>query len=146
MTSEPHQPVTATEVWLQWAAEHGVRYEDTGQPFDTVARDYYETSDALSELFSPDSGDGTLTASQRLPINVAYARALLIEAVIVRRGGVLDPYVDPIQITGPDGRLVPPHAGPEHGPRWETTSPPGAGHDLGPQPQDVPAVARGVRR
>lgn len=48
MTSELHQPVTATEVWLQWAAEHGVNYEDTGQPFDELARDYYEASDGLS--------------------------------------------------------------------------------------------------
>lgn len=145
MTSEPHQPATATQVWRQWAAEHGVHYEDTGQPFDQVARDYYATSEALHELSSPDVGDGTLTASQRLAINVAYARALLIEAVIVRRDGVLDPYVDPIQVVDPDGRLVPPHTGPEHGARWETTPPAGVIHDPVPQHAAL-AVARGVPR
>ena len=65
MNQDPHHLVTRTELWLQWAAEHGVRYDDTGKSFPEVARDYYQTSDSYRELVYPDLGDDALTASHR---------------------------------------------------------------------------------
>lgn len=94
-------------MWLQWAADHGVRYDDTGKSFAEVARDYYQTSDSYRELVYPDLGDDALTASHRAAANVANARTLLIEAVIGRRGGDLDPYVNPLEVIDPNGRGVP---------------------------------------
>jgi len=46
--------VTRTELWLQWADAHGVRYDDVGKSFDDVGRDYHQTSDAYREVLAPE--------------------------------------------------------------------------------------------
>ncbi len=80
MNDDPDRLVTRAELSLQWAAGHGVRYDEDGKSFDEVARDYYQAA-----------------------ANIAYARALLIEAAVERRGGHLDPCVDPVHVRDPNG-------------------------------------------
>lgn len=144
MNQDPHHLVTSTELWLQWAADHGVRYDDTGKTFEDVARDYYQSSDSYRELMYPDLGDAALTASHRAATNVAYARSLIIEAMIGRRGGDLDPYVDPIEVFDPNGRSVPRHPAAGSDPLWESVPPPAAAPEPFPQPSDADAD-RGFR-
>lgn len=74
--------VTRTELWLQWADDH-------------VARDHYQTSDANCEILTPEPRGGGGSAAHQAAGSTPYARALLIETVIERRGGDLDVYVDP---------------------------------------------------
>ncbi|WP_454227177.1 hypothetical protein [Propioniciclava flava] len=107
------RPVTRTESWLQWADDHGVRCDDAGKSFDDVARDHHQTRDAYRELLTPEArGDG-LSATHQAAANTAYARTLLIDAAIERRGGDLDLDVDPVQVRDPHGRIVPPRQSPE---------------------------------
>lgn len=121
MNAQPCGLITGTELWLQWADAHGVRYDGDGKSFDGVARDYYETRDAYRELIAPDQ-TGSQLATQRAAVNTAYALALLIEAAIERRGGDVDFYVDPVQVRDPDGRIVPRHSTPDGS--WEAFSSP----------------------
>jgi len=144
VNQDPHHLVTRTELWLQAAAEHGVRYDDTGKSFAEVARDYYRTGDSYRELVYPDLGDDALTASHRAAANVAYARTLLIEAVIGRRGGDLDPYADPLEVIDPNGRGVPRRPLPAPDARWESTPGPTATPEPLPEPHDA-ATERGFR-
>lgn len=137
--------VTRTELWLQWADEHGVRYDDAGKSFDAVARDYYQTSDAFRELLTPAlRGEGP-SATRQAAANTAYARALLIAAVIERRGGDLDLYVDPVQVRDPNGRIVPPQQGSEVMGEWESIATPAAASEGLWQPHDDPTTDRGFR-
>lgn len=145
MSQDPHRLVTATELWSEWAADHGARYDDGAKSFDEVARDYYETDLAYRQLTSPERGEEAPTASERMAVNVAYARAVLIEAAIVARGGVLNPFVDPIEVVDPTGWGVPRQEVHETDPRWGTTSPPVAATVPLPQPHDVPTATTGWR-
>lgn len=121
MNSQPRGLITGTELWLRWADAHGVRFDDDGKSFDEVARDYYETSDAYRELLAPDPS-GSPSATHQATARTAYARALLIEAAIERRGGDVDFYVDPVQVRDADGRIVPRGSTPDGS--WEAfTSP-----------------------
>lgn len=110
--------VTPAQVWLQWVDEHGVRYDDAGKSFDDVARDYDQTSDAYREFLTPEAGGDVLSATHMAAVNTAYARSLLIEAAIERRGGDLDLYVDPVQVRDPRGRIVPPQQRPDAVGEW----------------------------
>ena len=142
MTQDPYDLVTRSELWLRWAADHGVRYDDTGKSFDEVARDYYQTSDSYRELLVPDLDDAALTASHQQATNVAYARLLLIEAVIGRRGGDLALYVDPLDVIDPNGQVVPRHPRPGSTAGWETAAAPPAAPEPLPQSHDA-ATRRG---
>ena len=146
MNHDGHRLVTRIELWLQWADAHGVRYDDAGKSFDDVARDYYQTSDAYRELLTPEArGDG-LSATHKAAANTAYARALLIESVIERRGGDLDLYVDPVQVRDPHGRIVPPQQRPEAMGEWEdVVSVPAAPPEERPQQLDAPTTDTGFR-
>lgn len=146
MNHEAHHLVTRTELWLQWADAHGVRYEDADKSFDDVARDHNQTSDAYRELLTPElRGDG-FSATRQAAANTAYARALLIEAVIERRGGDLDLFVDPVQVRDPNGRIVPPQHFPEARGEWEDVAPvPAAAPEERPQPHDAPTTDTGFR-
>ena len=53
MSHDPDRLVTTRELWLEWAADHGVRYDDGAKSFDEVASDYYPTSDAYRETHQP---------------------------------------------------------------------------------------------
>jgi hypothetical protein len=145
MSHYPHRRVTSTEWWLEWAAEHGVGYDDGVKSFGELARDYYETSDSCWELASLERGEEAPTASERMAASLAYARALLIEAAIVARGRVLNSSVDPIEVVDPTGWGVPRHQTHEADPRWEPTQLP----DAPPEPlsalHDIPTVTRGWR-
>ena len=145
MNHDADRLVTRTELWLQWADAHGVRYDDVGKSFDDVARDYYQTSDAYRELLIPElRGDG-LSATHQAAANTAYARALLIEAAIERRCGDLDLYVDPVQVRDPNGRIVPTQQCPEVMGEWESIATPAAApEDLLP-PHDASTTDRGFR-
>lgn len=113
MNHDADRLVTRAQLWLQWVDEHGVSYDDAGKSLDDLARDYYQTSDGYRELLIPKArGDG-LSATHKAAANTTYARALLIEAAVERRGGALDPYVDPVQVRDPHGRIVPPQQRPE---------------------------------
>ena len=145
MNHDADRLVTRTGLWLQWAEEHGVRYDDSGKSFDDVARDYYQTSDAYRELLTPAlRGDG-LSATRQATANTAYARALLIEAAIERRGGDLDLYVDPVQVRDPNGRIVPTQQCPEVMGEWESIATPDAAPKELPRPHDAPTTDRGFR-
>ncbi|MHA6508298.1 hypothetical protein [Tessaracoccus sp. Y1736] len=138
--------VPRAQLWLQWANEHGVRYDDAGKSFDDVARDYYQTSDAYRELLTPEARGGVLSATHKAAANTAYARALLIEAAIERRGGDLDLYVDPVQVRDPHGRIVPPQQRPEAMGEWEDVAPvPFAAPEEPVQQHDARTTDRGYR-
>ena len=145
MNDDPDRLVIRTELWLQWAADHGVRYDDADKSIDDVARDYYQTRDASRELLAPDLMGGTLTASHQMAANTAYARVLLIEAAIERRGGDLDLSVDPIQVNDPNGRIVPRRLTPEPGARWESVAATVAAPEQLPQLHDIPTTTSGFR-
>lgn len=115
--------VTRAQLWLQWADEHGVRYDDAGKSFDDVARDFYQASAAYRELLAPEPRGDVLSATHEAAANTAHARSLLIEAAIARRGGDLDLYVDPAQVRDPHGRIVPPQQRPEVMGEWEDMAP-----------------------
>ena len=145
MNHDGDRLVTGTELWLQWAEEHGVRYDDAGKSFDDVARDYYQTSDAYRELLTPElRGDG-VSATHQAVANTAYARALLIEAAMERRGGDLALYVDPVQVRDPHGRIVPPQQRPVAMGEWEDVATPAAAPEELLQPHDAQATDRGFR-
>ena len=145
MNHDAERFVTRTELWFQWADAHGVRCDDAGKSFDDVARDYCQTSDAYRELLTPGPrGDGP-SATHQATANTAYARALLIEAAIDRRGGDLDLYVDPVQVRDPHGRIVPPQQGPDVMGEWESIATPAAAPEELPQPHDAPTTDRGFR-
>ena len=139
MNHDADRLVTRAQLWLQWADAHGVRYDDAGKSFDDVARDYYETSDAYRELLSRGARGDVLSATHKAAANTAYARALLIEAAIERRGGDLDLYVDPVQVRDPHGRIVPPQQSPEAMGEWGDVA-------AGPvrNPRGTPAAARRI--
>lgn len=141
MNSQPRGLITRTELWLQWADAHGVRYDDDGTSFDEVARDYYETSDAYRELLAPDVS-GSQSATHQAAARTAYARALLIEAVIERRGGDVDFYVDPVQVRDSDGRIVP--RGSTADGSWESFSSPAVAPDELPRHRAI-STALGCR-
>ena len=146
MNHDADRLVTRTGLWLQWAEEHGVRYDDSGKSFDDVARDYHQTSDAYRELLTPEARGDVLSVTHRAAANTAYARALLIEAAIERRGGDLDLYVDPVQVRDPNGRIVPPQQGPEAIGEWEDVAPvPLAAPEEPPQQHDAPTTDTGFR-
>lgn len=145
MNHDPDRLVTRIDLWLRWADDHGVRYDDAGKPFDDVARDYYETSEACRELLTPAlRGDG-LSATRQATANTAYARALLIEAAIERRGGDLDLYVDPVQVRDPNGRIVPTQQCPEVMGEWESIATPAAAPEDLLHPHDASTTDRGFR-
>jgi len=146
MNHDPDRIVTRIELWLRWADAYGVRYDDVGKSFDDVARDFYQTGDAYRELVTPElRGDG-LSATHQAAANTAYARALLIEAAIERRGGDLDLYVDPVQVRDPNGRIVPPQQSPEVMGEWEDVAPvPFTAPEEPPQQHDAPTTDRGFR-
>lgn len=123
MNHDAERLVTRTELWLQWADAHGVRYDDVGKSFDDVARDFYQTSEACRELLTPEARGDSLSATHQAAANTAYARALLIEAAIKLRGGDLDLYVDPVQVRDPHGRIVPLQHSPEAMGEWEDVAP-----------------------
>lgn len=146
MNHDADRLVTQAQLWLQWADEHGVSYDDAGKSFDDVARDYYQTSDAYRELLTPEArGDG-LSATHKAAANTAYARALLIESVIERRGGDLDLYVDPVQVRDPHGRIVPPQQRHEAMGEWEDVAPvPFAAREEPARQHDARTTDRGYR-
>jgi len=146
MNHDPDRAVTRIELWLQWADAHGVRYDDVGKSFDDVARDFYQTGDAYRELLTPELRVDGLSATHQAAANTAYARALLIEAAIERRGGDLDLYVDPVQVRDPNGRIVPPQQSPEAMGEWEDVAPvPFTAPKKPPQQHDAPTTDRGFR-
>ncbi len=144
MNHHPDRLVTRAQLWLQWADAHGVRYDDAGKSFDDVARDYYQTSDAYRELLTPGLRDDGLSSTHQAAANTAYARGLLIEAAIDRRGGDLDLYVDPVQVRDPNGRIVPPQRSPEAMGEWEDLAPVFAAPEEPPR-HDSPTMDRGFR-
>ena len=146
MNHDPGRLVTRTELWLQWTEDHVVRYDGADKSFDDVARDYYETSDAYRDLLTPAlRGDG-LSATHQTAANTTYARALLIEAAIERRGGDLDLYVEPVQVRDPIGRTVPPQQSLEAMGEWEDVAPvPFTAPEKPPQQHDAPTTDRGFR-
>ncbi len=146
MNHDADRLVTRTGLWLQWAEEHGVRYDDSGKSFDDVARDYHQTSDAYRELLTPEARGDVLSVTHRAAANTAYARALLIEAAIEGRGGDLDLYVDPVQVRDPNGRIVPPQQRPEAMGEWEDVAPvPFAAAEEPAQQHDARTTDRGYR-
>ena len=146
MNHDPDRLVTLTEWWLHWADAHGVHHDDAGKSFDDVARDYHQTSDAHRELLTPEARGDVLSATHKAAANTAYARALLIEAAIKRRGGDLDLYVDPVQVRDPHGRIVPPQQRPEAIGEWEDVAPVSfAAPEEPPQQQDAPTTDREFR-
>ena len=146
MSLDPDRLVTRIELWLQCADAHGVRYDDVGQSFDDVARDYHQTSDAYRELLTPEARGDSLSATHQAAANTAYARALLTEAAIERRAGDLDLYVDPVQVRDPHGRIVPPKQRPEAMGEWEDVAPvPFAAAEEPAQQHDARTTDRGYR-
>ena len=146
MNHDADRLVTRTGLWLQWAEEHGVRYDDSGKSFDDVARDFYQTSDAYREFLTPEARGDVLSATHKAAANTAYARALLIEAAIERRGGDLDLYVDPVQVRDPHGRIVPPQQSPEAMGEGEDVAPvPFAAPEEPAQQRDARTTDRGYR-
>lgn len=145
MSGDPNRLVPATEVWLEWAADHGVRYDDCCESFDDLVRNFYQTSDSYRELTSPERGDAAPTASERMVANGAYSMALLIEAAIVARGGVLGPFVDLSEVVDPMGWGVPRQQNQEADPRWESTPPRAAAPEPLSPLCDAPTLARGWR-
>lgn len=143
MSHDPRRLVTATALWLEWAADYGVRYDDRAKSLGEVGRDYYQIRDSYRELASPDLGDEAPTASERMAANVAYARAPLIEAAIVARCGVLNPFVDPIEVVDPTGWGVPRQQVHEADPRWESPPPAEPPQHIS-QPYDPPDQDEGV--
>jgi len=134
------------ELWLAWADYHGVRYDDAGKSFDDVARDYHRTSDVYRELMNREARGDVLSATHKAAANTAYARALLIEAAIERRGGDLDLYVDPVQVCDPQGRIVPPQQRPEAMGEWEDVAlVPFAAPEEPAQQHDARTTGRGYR-
>ena len=145
MNHDADRLVTRAQLWLQWADEHDVRYDDADKSFDDVARDYYQTGEAYRELRTPAlRGDG-LSATHQAAVNTAYARALLIEAAIERRGGDLELYVDPVQVRDPHGRIVPPQQSPEAMGAWEDGAPVTLAALEEPPRYDSPTTVRGFR-
>ena len=142
MNHDAHRLVTRIELWLQWAEDHGVRYDDAGKSFDDVVRDYYQTSDVYRELLTPAPRGGGLSATHQAAANTAYARALLIEGVIERRGGDLDLFVDPVQVRNPNGRIVPRQQSPEAMGEWEYQAPVLSAPEELPQPYDARTTDR----
>lgn len=145
MNDDAARLVTRAQLWLRWADAHGVRHDDVGKSFDDVARDFYQAGAAYRGLLTPEArGDG-LSATHQAAANTAYARALLIEAVIDRRGGDLDLYGDPVQVRHPHGRIVPPQQSPEVMGEWESIATPAAAPEELQQPHDAPTRDRGFR-
>lgn len=146
MKHDPDRLVTPIELWLRWADAHGVRYADAGKSFDDVARDCYQASEACRELLTASAPGDVLSVTHRAAANTAYARALLIEAAIERRGGDLDLYVDPVQVRDPHGRIVPPKQRPEAMGEWEDVAPvPFAAAEEPAQQHDARTTDRGYR-
>ena len=144
MNPQPRRPISRTELWLQWADAHGVHYDDAGKSFGDVARDSHQTSDAYRELLTPEARGDVLSATHKAAANTAYARALLIEAAIERRGGDLDLFVDPVQVRDPNGRIVPPQHFPEARGEWEDVAPvPFAAAEEPAQQHDARTTDRG---
>lgn len=137
MNPGPHRLVTGTELRLQRADEHGVRYDDPGKSFDEIGRDDHGASDAYRELLAPDP-TGTGSATHRAAANTAHARALLIEEVSGRGGGELDLYVECVQALDPEGRIPPRCSTPEVD--GECIANPGRGHQEVMPPQDFPTT------
>nr|NLI51357.1 hypothetical protein [Propionibacterium sp.] len=113
MNPEPQRRVTAIEVWLAWAEEHGVRYDGAGKSSDDVARDFCQTSDVYRGHLTPEARGDVLYATHKAAANTAYAGALLVEAAIQRRGGDVDLYDDPVQVRDPHGQIMRPQQKPE---------------------------------
>ncbi|BEH01698.1 hypothetical protein brsh051_09790 [Brooklawnia propionicigenes] len=146
MNHDADRLVTRAQLWLQWADEHGVLFDDAGKSFDDVARDYCQTSDAYRELLSREARGDVLSATHKAAASTAYARALLIEAAIERRGGDLDLYVDPVQVRDPQGRIVPPQQRPEAVGEWEGVAQvPFAAPEEPAQHHDARTTDRGYR-
>lgn len=145
MNHDAHRLVTRTGLWLQWADAHGVHYDDAGKSFDDVARDYHQTSDAYRELLTPEARGDVRSATHKAAANTAYARALLIEAAIERRGGDLDLYVDPVQVRDSSGRIVPPQQCPEVMGEWESIATTAAAPEELLQPHGASTTDRGFR-
>lgn len=145
MNHDADHLVTRAQLWLPWADEHGLRYDDAGKSFDDVARDYYQTSDAYRELLTPEARGGVLSGTHKAAANTAYARALLIEAAIERRGGDLDQYLDPLQVRDPHGRIVPPQQRPEAMEEWEDVAPVPFAATEEPAQHDARTIDRGFR-
>ena len=146
MNHDADRLVTRAQLWLQWADEHGVRYDDAGKSFDDVARDFYQASAAYRELLAPEARGDVLSATHKAAANTAYARSLLIEAAIERRGGDLDLYVDPVQVRDPHGRIEPPQQRPEAMAEWEDVAPvPFAAPEEHAQQHDARTTNRGFR-
>ena len=146
MNPQPRRPISRTELVLQWAAAHGFHYDDAGKSFGDVARDSHQTSDAYRELLTPEARGDVLSATHKAAANTAYARALLIEAAIERRGGDLDLYVDPVQVRDPHGRIVPPQQSPEAMGEGEAVAPvPFAAPGEPAQQRDARTTDRGYR-
>ena len=106
MHPDPQAPAEGTGLWLQWADADGVRSDAEGKASYVVAMDNRETPDVYRVLLAPNRS-GTTTFAQELAANLAYARALPIEASIGRRGGEIDFDVDPSQVFDPEKRIVP---------------------------------------
>lgn len=100
MHPESHRLVTDTEQWLKCAYAHGVQDDDTGKSCDQIAQDYYRTSAAYNAHLAPDPM-GPTSANHQAAMVTGYARALLIEGAIGRRGA------DPVPVLEPEGRISP---------------------------------------
>lgn len=90
---------------LPWGHRPWRRYDDADKSLDEIVQDFYETSDAHSEPLALESA-GTSHAPHQAAADLAYARALPIEAAIGRQGGEPDSCVHPVQILDTEGRIV----------------------------------------
>mgnify|MGYP001618252207 CR=1 FL=1 len=79
MNHDADRLVTQAQLWLQWADEHGVSYDDAGKSFDDVARDYYQTSDAY-KLYTDLTDAGQLAR-----VLDSYSRSRKPEAEALQR-------------------------------------------------------------
>ena len=118
---EPESPklTTTSESHLERADAHGLRHDEAGKSFDDVARDNFQTGDGNREILTPEARGDVLSATHKAAASATYARALLIEAAIERRGGDLDLYVDPVQVRDPFRLIVPVRQRPEAMGEWE---------------------------
>lgn len=100
MDPNPQDPSRGTGLWLQRADTAGVRSDAEGKAPDVIALDNRETLDVYRALRGPDRSG--MMSAQEAAGNLAFARALLIEARSGRQGGEIDFDVDASQVIDPE--------------------------------------------
>ena len=134
MDPNPQDPSRGTGLWLQRADTDGVRSDAEGKAPEVIALDNRETLDVYRALRGPDRSG--MTFAQEAAANLAFARALLIEARSGREGGEIDFDVDASQVIDPEQGIVPRRPMPAGGER--SIAIPVAGPRNGPQSQLMP--------